>query len=311
MLTDATNRRQFEQSFAGHNGADIAAGLRKQLDKEQHKSVQQAKKLIEIDIEIKRLSAENTQLRATKQRAHRFTALTDFLVSNRSKADFWIAASVLPLALVTLVYALTAPDNRMNLQKQWERVILMTDKGQYTLALQVSDSLLKSNAEVIPFTMKMKEGRAIAKEDFLALRAYAKSELKNDTGAIKDYTAVVQNPICRTQDAAYRMRGRLKLAFGDTVGALNDYNHSIRLNNRADWTYWDRAEVFYQRKGFSSALVDYKKAVELDGKEATTLNSLANCYYAVGRRDSACVAWRKSGELGNAVAYDNIKNFCR
>lgn len=61
----------------------------------------------------------------------------------------------------------------------------------------------------------------------------------------------------------YYRRGLAKMKLGDSYGALNDYNTAVEKDPSFKSTYWDRAELYYTKKDYRSAMQDYKKSIEL------------------------------------------------
>ena len=69
----------------------------------------------------------------------------------------------------------------------------------------------------------------------------------------------------------YRRRGDNKTLMNDNLGALQDYNKSINLNNKDCYGYLSRGMLKFKMKDIKGASSDWSKAGELGCEEAYDL----------------------------------------
>ena len=66
----------------------------------------------------------------------------------------------------------------------------------------------------------------------------------------------------------------------------------------------------YNSQDYNGAILDYNKAIELDPNNSNSYIKRGFAKYQMGLKDSACLDFSKAGELGEAKAYDLIKQYC-
>lgn len=148
---------------------------------------------------------------------------------------------------------------------------------------------------------------------FLFYKAIAQTELRRDSAANQTFSDLLrQYP---RFDEGYGARARLNLVTGDTVSALDDLDHALRLNatflnawlmrasiraDRREWTeaiadmdeavrlrhddpslYINRAYVRYNADDYVGALSDYNYALQLDPTDKAALFNRALLRYEV------------------------------
>lgn len=99
--------------------------------------------------------------------------------------------------------------------------------------------------------------------------------------------------------------------------SLNKLSEALISANKAleirkdKWYIWDTRGEIYYKTGF------YKKCIE-DMTIAISIKPDANSYYCrglskikTGDKENGCIDLSKSGELGNANAYEEIKKYCQ
>ena len=99
------------------------------------------------------------------------------------------------------------------------------------------------------------------------LRAYAKSDLGDEQGALADLNqAITLNP----QNAiAYYNRAIAKSHLGDQQGAITDYSQVIAIDPQLADAYVNRAGIKHELSDYQGACSDVKKAVSLGHQSMT------------------------------------------
>jgi tetratricopeptide (TPR) repeat protein len=106
---------------------------------------------------------------------------------------------------------------------------------------------------------------------------------------------------------AYRRRGMVLAATGETQRAFADLESAIRLEPTSAAAFVDRGVVWLENREFARAQADLDKAIRLDTKNAFAYHARgAACYFA-GKLDAALNDYDKAIELNPmfAVAYAN------
>jgi len=98
------------------------------------------------------------------------------------------------------------------------------------------------------------------------LRGDAKADLKDNTGALKDYNVAIG--IDPEYQYAYVTRCETRLQIDDVTGALADCDAAVRLDATDGLAYEDRGDVHFERETYQLALNDYDKAVALGRSSA-------------------------------------------
>jgi clan AA aspartic protease (TIGR02281 family) len=106
------------------------------------------------------------------------------------------------------------------------------------------------------------------KNQILNYRSDAKSALNDYTGALADLKLL---PESEYNYYNYRRRGDNKTLMNDNLGALQDYNKSINLNNKDCYGYLSRGMLKFKMKDIKGASSDWSKAGELGCEEAYDL----------------------------------------
>lgn len=99
-------------------------------------------------------------------------------------------------------------------------------------------------------------------------RAFKRAEAGDQTGAIADYTKVIE---LRPGDyAAYSNRALAKKKSGDKSGAMADYNYSISL--KADYSYAlrGRGNLRKEQGDMTGAMADFNKVLAANPKDGFT-----------------------------------------
>lgn len=100
--------------------------------------------------------------------------------------------------------------------------------------------------------------------------------------------------------------------------ALNLYTHSINLSkiNGEDFElvylyYFNRGNCFLKKEQYQLAIEDYSYSLKLKPNNANVLSNRGICFYKIKISEKACDDWKKASELGNSVAFQYLKSFCK
>lgn len=96
---------------------------------------------------------------------------------------------------------------------------------------------------------------------FLFYKAVAQTEIKDFNGADSTFTALLRQ--FPAFEEGFAARGRMNVARGDTVAALNDLDKAISLSKSLINPYLMRAEIEWKRKEWEKAGEDMDAAIRL------------------------------------------------
>ncbi len=140
------------------------------------------------------------------------------------------------------------------------------------------------------------------------MRGFAKQYLEDYRGAIQDYDKAIEiNP---SNSDAYSNRGFAKKELGNYRGAIQDYSKVIEINPSNSEAYFMRGFAKQYLEDYRGAIQDYNKAIEINPSFIEAYNNRGVAKYRLGDLNGACLDWSKSGELGNIIAYDLIRDYC-
>tara|TARA_Y100001968_G_scaffold303434_1_gene317597 strand:+ start:1382 stop:1951 length:570 start_codon:yes stop_codon:yes gene_type:complete len=113
---------------------------------------------------------------------------------------------------------------------------------------------------------------------------------------------------------AYQNRGVAKWNLGNSSGAINDYTKVIELNpNNIDLlaaAYANRGDIKRISGHFSGAIIDLNKAIELNPNYTGVYFIRAYARKNSGDNKGACSDWKKAEELGSKSAVITQKKYC-
>jgi tetratricopeptide (TPR) repeat protein len=143
------------------------------------------------------------------------------------------------------------------------------------------------------------------------MRGTAKAQLRDNQGAIDDYTTAIElNP---RLVLAYNNRGNLRQHFGDIDGAIADFTKVLEVNPQSPIAYNNRAIIYTQIGQFAAAIADYNRAIELQPDFVSVYNNMGNAYCQMGDYPNAIAKYSQAIVLDPefAVAYSNRANIYR
>lgn len=91
-----------------------------------------------------------------------------------------------------------------------------------------------------------------------------------------------------------------------TANVLSDLSVAIE-NNPSAILYYNRGNVYVQRKDYLHAIEDYSKAIEMDSHLAEAYYNRGIARLALKQQAQAVADLSKAGELGLYAAYSIIK----
>lgn len=150
--------------------------------------------------------------------------------------------------------------------------------------------------------------------DVIMWRAMAKGELKDYYGAISDYDKVIE--LNSNYPMQYNKIGMVYNNKAYTYVKQKEYKKALPFVEKAleldksDWHFWDtRGEIYLNLGQYDNAISDLDKAIKIEKHyNSYYLRGLAQI--KKGNKEKGCKDLSKSGELGNADAYDEINKNC-
>ena len=150
--------------------------------------------------------------------------------------------------------------------------------------------------------------------DVIMWRAMAKGELKDYYGAISDYDKVIE------LNSNYPMQyNKIAMVYNNkayTYVKQKEYSKALPFVEKAleldksDWHFWDtRGEIYLNLGQYEKALSDLNKAIKIE-KHYNSYYLRGLTQIKLGNKEKGCRDLSKSGELGNADAYDAINQNC-
>lgn len=113
---------------------------------------------------------------------------------------------------------------------------------------------------------------------------------------IEYYTKAIElcSPNSGELKTSYYNRAALKMELEDVYGAISDLNNALSVEVLTSKIYWDADIKFFTQV-----------------ENAFIYLMLGDCYIAQMKKEKACLSYSKSGELGEKLAYERIKKYCR
>jgi tetratricopeptide (TPR) repeat protein len=153
----------------------------------------------------------------------------------------------------------------------------------------------------------------------LMLRAVAYSALQNFESAIDDLSTCLQ--IDSTSVLSYWQRAVCQAKINDfqasqgtnidmkTANVLLDLTTAIRLAPQNAFVYYNRGNLYVQRKDFQRGVEDYTQAISLDANMAEAYYNRGLALVELGKTNEGIDDLSKAGELGLYTAYSLIKKY--
>ena len=122
--------------------------------------------------------------------------------------------------------------------------------------------------------------------------------------ALELYDAAIRlNP---KNSAFYINRGSVKNSLNNTIGALDDYNKAIELNNPKDaiyLAYSNRALIRMDEGNYIEAIKDCDKSIQINPNNSNSFTIRGDCYSKLNNKERAIANYNKAIEINNPVDY--------
>lgn len=139
-------------------------------------------------------------------------------------------------------------------------------------------------------------------------RSCARVALNDFLGAMSDVNlALKTNP---KDDRYYFLRSKAKQGLQDYRGAAEDLSQASKLNPANPAYLMDRVAAFVRVNDFNNAILCLDKVIQLAPGDFSAYNARAILKMQSGDKEGACRDWSRAGELGDAKAYDKIRDNC-
>lgn len=139
-------------------------------------------------------------------------------------------------------------------------------------------------------------------------RGNEKVKLQNHTGAIEDFTKVIE--LDKNFTDAYYNRGTVKMHIADLMGAISDFDQAIKLNPSHGEAYFNRGGIYAQTEKYTEALLDLNKVIELDEKFHSALTLRGQIKNFLNDTEGSCKDFNRAKELGDGAAGTYISKYC-
>lgn len=161
-------------------------------------------------------------------------------------------------------------------------------------------------------------GSPSSQASLLVLRAVAYSVIQNNESAIDDLTAALQldstlvvaywqRAVCQSRLNAFNASQGTDVRM-KTANVLADLTAALR-HDESPYLYYNRANVYVERKDYVHALEDYTKAIGQEERLAEAYYNRGLVYLALKQQKEAIADLSKAGELGLYAAYSVIKQY--
>lgn len=156
--------------------------------------------------------------------------------------------------------------------------------------------------------------------------AYSLGETGNYTSAIQYFTKFIQLDKMNTVSSADALfnRAYYKSKMSDNRGAVSDYNDAFNLyllvyTSSKNMTYYNKMiETLMQRglansdvQKYTEAVEDFTEVLKYDSHNATAYRLRGLAKIKGNLKDEGCTDLSTAGEMGDSAAYDDIKQWCK
>ena len=186
---------------------------------------------------------------------------------------------------------------------------------------RVTEARMKSHIAFIDsVTTVIEEARGDQRiVPLLLQRAIAYSGIQNFDNAIDDLSTLLQ--VDTTSVLAYWQRAACQTKINEfnasqgtnvdlkSANVLRDLCDAIKLSPKNAFLYYNRANLYAQRKDYQHALDDYTRALEIDANLAEAWYNRGLVYLYSDKTAQGVADLSKAGELGLYDAYSVIKKY--
>lgn len=97
------------------------------------------------------------------------------------------------------------------------------------------------------------------------------------------------------------------MATAATTEAMADYDRALKMNPRLIYAWFDKGNIYYEAKDYTSALQCYSEAIAINPDFGQAYFNRALAYLNMGNRRQAFADLSKAGELGVLPSYNLLK----
>ncbi len=163
------------------------------------------------------------------------------------------------------------------------------------------------------YTAAISSGKA-RPVDYLA-RGVVRSMLKNYEEAEEDFTKAIEGAEGFVVAYMGRAYARYMNSFsreemrkeGEIRGAMSDYDEALKLNPNLVYAWFNKGNIYYGLRDYTSALQCYNEALKIDPEFGQAYFNRGLSYLQSGNRAQAFSDLGKAGELGVLPSYNILK----
>lgn len=140
------------------------------------------------------------------------------------------------------------------------------------------------------------------------MRAKARAGLRKTEGCLNDINISID--IDPTNELAYDLRGKIKIALDDYEGAREDFEKAHSLNPELEQFHFHMGRSYYYEENFVLAIRHLTEEISLNEGNGEAYLLRAACYLITERNDAACQDLFKAQELGVNNVQEKIQTYC-
>ncbi len=185
-------------------------------------------------------------------------------------------------------------DRAFELSRHINHAPIYVQRGQAHYALNNLTAALKDFREAI----RLDSSQA---DHCLGMMA----QIFRDRGDFKQALAIYDERLRHQPNSIniYMVRGFVRHRFGDTVGAIVDYEKVMELNPKYAGAYNNRAWVYLNESKFDAALNDCQMAINRDVNFVYVYGTRATVYFLLGKLNDALSDFNKAIEIKSDHKY--------
>jgi len=112
-------------------------------------------------------------------------------------------------------------------------------------------------------------------------------------------------------DVLFQFRGHYRYYLDDTKGAIEDFNQSLKLNEKNIESLYYSGVIYGEMKEYSKAIENLTKAIELNNGYKLAYVHRGVYYFNTEEFEKACADFKKANELGESSAQKYINDHCQ
>ncbi|GAA4846702.1 tetratricopeptide repeat protein [Algivirga pacifica] len=220
--------------------------------------------------------------------------------------------------------------NSNNSEEQLTQAKQKIDQGKYREAISIIEEIERHsannhealNVKGVAYFLMQEHSKALGTfstaieidsthSKYFENRANVKRHLKDNKGAIQDYTRAIA--LQGNNANAFLNRALCEINTGYTEEALADFNKAEQLSAGKDMkVFFYRAKLLMTQERFEEAIVDLDKAIDLAPNHADSFYYRAMAETgANGVSDKVCELLRKANNLGSDAAASAMAEYCQ